>query len=71
MKNVRSSQPCISMNFCTEFGKALVLLVLLKMQVCAGSVYTALQIVLPEKLINKILRDKQEKEENKLKLFLK
>ena len=45
--------------------------VLLKMQVCAGSVYTALQIVLPEKLINKILRDKQEKEENKLKLFLK
>ena len=22
MKNVRSSQPCISMNFCTEFSKA-------------------------------------------------
>ena len=21
MKNVKSSQPCISMNFCTEFGK--------------------------------------------------
>ena len=25
MKNVRSSQPCISMNFCTEFSKAQVL----------------------------------------------
>ena len=23
MKNVRSSQPCLSMNFCTEFSKAL------------------------------------------------
>ena len=22
MKNVRSSQPCTSMNFCTEFSKA-------------------------------------------------
>ena len=22
MKNVRSSQPCISINFCTEFSKA-------------------------------------------------
>ena len=26
MKNVRSSQPCTSMNFCTEFSKAQVLL---------------------------------------------
>ena len=25
MKNVRCSQPCISMNFCTEFSKAQVL----------------------------------------------
>ena len=25
MKNVRSSQPCISMNFCIEFSKAQVL----------------------------------------------
>ena len=25
MKNVRSNQPCISMNFCTEFSKAQVL----------------------------------------------
>ena len=25
MKNVRSSQPCVSMNFCTEFSKKPVL----------------------------------------------
>ena len=25
MKNIRSSQPCTSMNFCTEFSKAQVL----------------------------------------------
>ena len=33
---------------------------------CAGTVYTALQTVLPEKLINKILTDKQEKQKSRL-----
>ena len=48
--------------FCVPIWSPCALWTKLKMQVFAGSVYTALQIVLPEKLINKILTDKQKRE---------